>query len=149
MSIVYSEILVPLDGSPFAETALPHAVAIASKFGSHMTLVKVFETPHVYQAVAEQGVLMDVHQAAVKAALGYLDEVKANLEAEGVSVAIDFLEGEDVPAMILEAIEVIGADLVVMSTHGRSGLDRWMFGSVARRVTRHSQVPVVLIHPKV
>lgn len=149
MSISYSEILVPLDGSPFAETALPHAVAIASKFDSHMTLVKVFETPHVYQSVAEQGVLMDVHQAAVKDALNYLDGVKANIEAEGVSIAIDFLEGDDVSAMILEAIEEIGADLVVMSTHGRSGLDRWRFGSVAQRVTRHSPVPVVLIHPKV
>jgi nucleotide-binding universal stress UspA family protein len=50
--------------------------------------------------------------------------------------------------MILEAIEESGADLVVMSTHGRSGLDRWRFGSVAERVARHTSVPVVLIRPK-
>ena len=148
MSILYSKILVPLDGSTFAETALPHAIALASKFNSNLTLVKVFETPHVYQAAADQGVLMDIHQAAMKEASNYLERVKANLVAEGLSVTVDFMEGRDVPAMILEAIEETGADLVVMSTHGRSGLDRWRFGSVAQRVARHSPVPVVLVQSK-
>jgi len=58
---MYTSILVPLDGSSFAETALPHAITLASKFDSKLTMVKVFETPHVYQAVADQGVLKDIH----------------------------------------------------------------------------------------
>jgi nucleotide-binding universal stress UspA family protein len=145
---MYTNILVPLDGSAFAETALPHASALAAKFDCKITLVKVFETPHVYQSAVEQGVLMDIHEAAVKDASDYLEAQKVKLAAAGLSVEVDFIEGGNVAAMILEAIEESGADLVVMSTHGRSGLDRWRFGSVAERVARHASVPVVLIRPK-
>jgi nucleotide-binding universal stress UspA family protein len=146
---MYNNILVPLDGSAFAETALPHAGALAAKFGCKITLVKVFETPHVYQAIDKAaGVLEDIHLAAIKDATDYLEAQQAKLTAEGLSVEVDFIEGGNVAAMILEAIEESGADLVVMSTHGRSGLDRWRFGSVAERVARHTSVPVVLIRPK-
>jgi nucleotide-binding universal stress UspA family protein len=145
---MYTNMLVPLDGSPFAEIALPHATALASKFNSKLTLVKVFETPHVYQSVANQALLNDIHIAAIKEASDYLEAVKAKLTAEGFTVEIHFVEGDNVAAMLLEAIEASGADLVVMSTHGRSGLDRWRFGSVAQRVARHSPVPVVLIRPQ-
>lgn len=121
---MYTNILVPLDGSTFSETALPHASALAAKFGSKMTLVKVFETPHVYQAVADLGVLNDIHRAAIQEASDYLERVKATLASEGLPVEINFIEGGNVPSLILEAIEESGADLVVMSTHGRTGLDR-------------------------
>ena len=128
---VYTNILVPLDGSRFAETVLPHAIALASKFDCKVTLVKVFEIPQVYQSAANKDVLMDIHQAAVKDSSDYLDEVKNNLIAEGLKVEVNFIEGDNVPVLLLEAIEESKADLVVMSTHGRSGLDRWRFGSVA------------------
>ena len=91
---------------------------------------------------------MDIHQAAVKESSDYLDEVKDKLIAQGLQVEVNFIEGENVPVLLLEAIDGSKADLVVMSTHGRSGLDRWRFGSVAQRVARHSSVPIVLIHPK-
>lgn len=145
---MYTNILVPLDGSSFAETALLHATALASKFDSKLTLVKVFETPHIYQSAADQGVLKDIQMAAIKEAADYLETVKARLIADGFSVDIDFIEGGNVAAMILEAIEECGADLVVMSTHGHTGFDRWRFGSVAQRVARHTTVPIVLIRPK-
>jgi nucleotide-binding universal stress UspA family protein len=145
---MYTNILVPLDGSSFAETALPHATALAEKFDSLLILVNVFETPHVYGSSIEKGVLMDIHQAAVRESSDYLEEVKARLTNEGFKVEVNFIEGGNVPAMLLEAITESGADLVVMSTHGRSGLDRWRFGSVAQRVARHSPVPIVLIQPK-
>ena len=108
-----------------------------------MTLVIIFETPHFYQSIEEAGeVLDDIHQAAIRQASEYMEGVKANLTAEGLSVEIKVIEGGHVAGLILEAIEESGADLVVMSTHGRSGLDRWRFGSVAQRVARHSPVPV-------
>ena len=91
---------------------------------------------------------MDIHQAAVKDSSDYLHEVKNKLIAEGLKVEVNFIEGYNVPVLLLEAIEESRADLVVMSTHGRSGLDRWRFGSVAQRIVRHSSVPIVLIHPK-
>ena len=145
---MYTNILVPLDGSRFAETVLPHAIALASKFDCKVTLVKVFEIPQVYQSAANKDVLMDIHQAAVKDSSDYLDEVKDKLIAEGLKVEVNFIEGDNVPILLLEAIEESKADLVVMSTHGRSGLDRWRFGSVAQRIVRHSSVPIVLIHPR-
>ena len=146
---MYTNILVPLDGSPFSELALPHAAALASKFDCKITLVAVFETPHVYQAVMDKngGVLNDIHQAAIREVSDYLEGVKSSLVAEGLSVEYEFIEGGNVPAAILETIEESGADLIVMCTHGRTGLDRWRFGSVAQRVARHSPVPVVLIRP--
>jgi len=91
--------------------------------------------------------LNDIHQAAIWDVSDYLEGVKSRLVAEGLSVEYEFIEGGNVPAAILEAIEERGADLIVMSTHGRTGLDRWRFGSVAQRVARHSPVPVVLIRP--
>ena len=145
---MYTNILVPLDGSSFAEMALSHASALAAKFECKVTLVKVFENPHIYQAAVDQGVLEDIHRAAIKDASDYLESVKANLTAEGLSIELDLIEGDNVAAMLLEAIEECGADLVVMSTHGRSGFDRWRFGSVAQRVSRHTTVPIVLIRPK-
>jgi nucleotide-binding universal stress UspA family protein len=119
---MYTNILVPLDGSPFSELALPHAAALADKFDCKITLVTVFETPHIYQSFLDQN-------------------------GGGLSVDYEFIEGGNVPAAILETIEENGADLIVMCTHGRTGLDRWRFGSVAQRVARHSPVPVVLIRP--
>ena len=146
---MYTNILVPLDGSSFAETALPHASALATKFGCKITLAKAIKPAYFYQFVDNPaGVLKDIHLAARKQAADYLEGVKANLTAEGLSVTIDFIEGGDVPSMILEAIEESGADLVVMSTHGRSGLERWRFGSVAQRVARHATVTTVLVRPK-
>jgi nucleotide-binding universal stress UspA family protein len=147
--LMYTNILVPLDGSPFAESALPHAAALAGKFACKITLITVFETPHVYQAHlnGDDGVLNDIHQGALRQASDYLDEVKSNLDAEGLSVDIIVREGDNIPALILETTEESGADLVVMSTHGRSGLDQWRFGSVAQRVARHCSVPVVLVQP--
>jgi len=146
---MYTNILVPLDGSPFSESALPHAAALADKFACKITLITVFETPHIYQVVMDrdEGVLNDIHQAAIRDACDYLEGVKSRLGAQGLSVDYQCTEGGNIPALILESIEESGADLVVMSTHGRTGLDRWRFGSVAQRVARHSTVPVVLVHP--
>lgn len=146
---MYSHIIVPLDGSPFSESALPHATALAGKFDCKITLVTIFETPYVYQAVVDRddGVLNDIHQAAIRGACDYLEAVKSRLVAQGLSVDYECVEGDNIPALILEAVQKASADLVVMSTHGRTGLDRWRFGSVAQRVARHSSVPVVLIHP--
>ena len=142
---MYTNILVPLDGSSFAEVALPHASALAAKFECKVTLVKVVEVPQVYQSVTDQGVFEDIHRAATKDATDYLDSVKAKLIAEGLTVELDVIEGDNIAAMLLEAIEECGADLVVMSTHGRTGFDRWRFGSVAQRVARHATVTTVLV----
>ncbi len=145
---MYTNILVPLDGSAFAELALPHASALAAKFECKITLVKVCEPAHFYQSVDNiEGVMEDVRQAAVKETTDYLEAVKARLTADGLDVDIDFIEGGNVPSMILEAIEESGADLVVMCTHGRSGIERWRFGSVAERVARHTTVTTVLVRP--
>jgi len=147
---MYTNILVPLDGSPFSESALPHAAALADKFASRITLATVFETPHVYQAVMDrdEGLLNDIHQAAVRQTADYLEGVKSRLIAEGLAVDYIILEGSDIPALILETVEESGADLIVISAHGRTGLGRWRFGSVAQRVARHSPVPVVLVQPE-
>ena len=146
---MYENILVPLDGSNFAEIALPHAVAFAAKFGSKITLVSVFETPHIYQSVErDDGVLNDIHQAAIRGVSEYLERIKVDLIAQGLIVETTFIESANVPGALLQAIDDGGADLIVMSTHGRTGIDQWRFGSVAQRVARHTTVPVVLIRPK-
>ena len=141
---MYRKILAPLDGSETAECALAHVQAIATGCGvPEVQLLYVAEPipPGLYQSVAEG--------TAKRAAWGrdYLAGVKKRLAAEGMNVSGVMLEGKAAEA-IVDYASSNGVDLIVMSTHGRSGPSRWAFGSVADRVVRMSPVPVLMAVPR-
>ena len=139
---MYRKIVVTLDRSALAEQALTHAVEIAKAFGGRIALLTVVP---VMQQLMQNGSTINIDwDAEVAEDEQYLAGVLARVQEAGVQVSSEIRRG-DVAEEILRYIEEIGADLIVMSTHGRSGLGRWVYGSIADRVLRHSPVPVLLV----
>lgn len=136
---MFSTILVPLDGSQLSEQALPVAISLASASGAKLLLVRAAWTPRVSDLSPED---TEIHSIAV--AEDYLDALKTRLEAEGLTVdtAVPFAPADE---GILIETDLRHADLIVMSTHGRSGISRLLYGSVAEAVVAKSHVPVLLI----
>jgi nucleotide-binding universal stress UspA family protein len=131
-------ILVPLDGSPLAEAALPGVVALARRHGAEIVLLRVAH------ALALPGPnLVEAQVSVVQEAEAYLAEVLRRLGAEGVLASSAVRYGRT-PEEILDDIRVRRPDLVAMSTHGRTGLTHLLLGSVAEQVLRASPVPVLL-----
>lgn len=134
------QIVVPLDGSDLAEGALPHAAALATSLQLPIRLVHVllpglsFDAAHL----AASGEI----ESEVAA---YLDRIAAQLQADGRSVTTELQTG--VPALILLS-NLRPTDLVVIATHGRGGMERWLLGSVAEKLVRHAPGPVFLVRPK-
>jgi nucleotide-binding universal stress UspA family protein len=141
-------VLVPLDGSPFAEHALPWAVAIARKARARLRLALVHqppEPPPADKGTARMFTRMEVMLR--KSQRDYLRGVAARIKAEGpLQVATATLEGTPARA-IATYVDEIGVDLVAMTTHGRGGLERAWLGSVADELVRTLEVPVLLIRP--
>lgn len=137
------KILIPLDGSEMAEAAVAEARQLARPGASTLVLVRAAT------ALTLPGTdLIDMQLSAVREAEEYLAALKDRLEADGVrSIETHVWYGPAAPA-IVEAARLHGVDLIVMSTHGRSGLGRLVFGSVAESVLRGTAVPILLVRPK-
>lgn len=132
-------ILLPLDGSPLAERALAYAAALARRSTSRIVLVEAVQA-HTFPGT-------DLGSAQIKVtgdAEEYLKSIASGLDAEGISVETHVYYDHPIDA-ILDAARRQQADLIVMSTHGRSGLGRMLYGSVADQVLRHATVPVLLV----
>jgi nucleotide-binding universal stress UspA family protein len=132
-------ILAPLDGSHAAEAAMPYALRLAKATTGRLVLVRAA------LAVEPQGHDPAVREARATAeARAYLDLVIARLGTTGSAVETMALYGY--PAtQILSQSRRLPADLVVMATHARAGLGRWIFGSVADEIIRHASVPVLAV----
>ena len=144
-------LLVPLDGSEFSEAALPVAFELIQQLGGELLLMEVV-TP-VDQVVAAGGpggpIVVEVAdvEALLAAARQYLDGVAGRLSEQlGAPPPRDLRVG-DPAQMIADTAREHGVDLIVMSTHGRTGLARTAFGSVAGGVLRHASAPLLLVHP--
>ena len=145
-----STILVPLDGSAFSAKALPVAAAIARRTGALVHVVSVLD-PSAYVPFVPGEVLVPVMDTDALAARREADAEAvraeaARLVAEGVRAEGQLLEGTVVEALAEFAVSC-GADLVVMTTHGRSGLERLWLGSVATSFLQRAPCPVYLVRP--
>jgi nucleotide-binding universal stress UspA family protein len=145
---MFKRLLVPLDGSHLAESALPAALELAAKFDGEITLIRVVASPASMPSIDGRA-YGDLHFAMRKHILDeaemYLKLQKNSLRQQGYVVHYQVVEGESPAAIILDMLEAQDFDGLVMSTHGWSGLARWMFGSVADKIIRRADVPVVLI----
>jgi len=142
---MYERVLIPLDGSELAETILPFAERIAGPLDAEVLLLSVVEPMSAVAGLAGGAVVgPDALFLRQMEAKKYLGEVAARLEAKGLRVRT--LLGLGMPAgEIVEFAKAERADLIAMTTHGRSGLRRVVFGSVAEAVLRTAPVPVLMI----
>lgn len=143
----FKRILVPLDGSPLAEKALPLAISLAQKYKSQIILLQVlkfFVLPRCPHQEILPGETIEAYRPSYQEANNYLQAWQRPLCKQGLDICIrlqDTSPDQSVAAVIVSQ-EV---DLIVMATHGRGGLVRWLFGSVADQVVRGSHCPVLLV----
>lgn len=143
---MYKKILVPLDGSPLAEAVLPHAQALAKSEGAEIVLLSVPVTPNLEMLSRSPGLANRIIEETEKQTEAYLEAEVAKLTRDGTKVTSVMREGP-IPEVILAVADEMQIDVITMSTHGRSGIQRWLMGSVADRVVNHAHIPVMLIHP--
>jgi nucleotide-binding universal stress UspA family protein len=149
---MYQNILIPLDGSELAECSLEHAKAIAQ--GCKVADVILFRVVEPFSiqtlsalAKADDDSIQKVREQNLQDAKDYLLKVENNLKKQGIASRAVTVEGKAADA-ILSYTGKNNVDFIVMSTHGRSGISRFFFGSVAEKVSRHSRVPVLLLAPE-
>ncbi|MHB1457276.1 MAG: universal stress protein [Armatimonadota bacterium] len=144
---MYKKILLPLDGSELAEAAIPHAKSLALAFNAQITLISIIEPITMYTQPGMIGPVMDVPvdiEEEIDSAEKYLTEIKSKLDSENIKTDTVTLAGY--PAVqICDYAEDNAIDMIVMSTHGRSGIQRWVYGSVADRVLRAAKTPILLV----
>jgi nucleotide-binding universal stress UspA family protein len=142
---MYQRILVPLDGSALAEQVLQHVEPLAEKFGASIVLLQATQLLSSAQVAAAPPFDPTlVHEEERKTATTYLGEVQSRLQAKGYTVESRQPEGNPAEEIVHHARNV-GADLIAMATHGRTGLARVFLGSVAEEVVRKSFCPVLLV----
>lgn len=142
---MYKRLLLALDGSPPSERAIPHALALAKAFSAELHVIRVvpLAIPPGHTEGAPVAALSALATEADEAS-DYLNSVAAQLSAQGLTVQTMVRSG-DVADELLHQAAQSDADLIVMSTHGRSGVGRWVYGSVADRVLRQAEIPVLLV----
>lgn len=144
---MYQTILVPLDGSKLAECVLPHVEAsIRGSQAKRVIFVRVVEPFHqpTGDFVIDQNQVEKVEAEHKLVAEKYLKEITGQVKHEGLRVESAVLYGR-VFETLAEFAEKNKADLIVIATHGRSGVSRWVWGSVADRMLRSSCVPVLMV----
>jgi nucleotide-binding universal stress UspA family protein len=147
---LFKHIVVPLDGSGFAEAALPYALEIAAQFDSDITLLRVVMPPRIGEGALSPesaNYVINMRDDLYKEAIDYLQQQKGSLRQQNFRVHYQVVESDDIAAEIISAVRGADADTIVMCTHGRGGLSRWLFGSVATRLLQSAHVPVLVIRP--
>ena len=144
---MYKKILVPLDGSELAKKALDHAEKLAETFDSEIILFQVVPFMPIYGA-PELVTPFVVDEKQNEAAEKYLADLAEELKKRGFRASAKTKPGLQVAAEIIDFAKESKADLIVMCTHGRSGITRWVLGSVAHKVLTRAETPILLIHLK-
>lgn len=146
----FESIVVALDGSDRAETSIELATDFARAMGSRVVLLRTVpppfpvQSPYLPDAAAAMKQAMD---AGEEEAERYLAEIADDLKREGVDVETVVVVGKPATTGILEFVQTTGASLVAIATHGRGGVSRAVLGSVADKVVRGAEVPVLLSRP--
>jgi nucleotide-binding universal stress UspA family protein/CBS domain-containing protein len=152
----YSHVVVALDGSKLAEHVLPHAETLARRLGATVTLLRAItplEAVFLGEAATRTGAMSG---AAVETtpvtkemrldAVQYLTAIRDRLEGRGLTVECEYPEGRRPAEAIVQRARHLGADLIAMTTRGRTGLGRAILGSVADEVLRTAPCPVMIVH---
>lgn len=140
----YKKILVPLDGSETSEAILPEIEKLASVSKANIALLYVVPIPIIPGGIEPIVNYQPITDTLIKDAEAYLRKIEKRLKGKGFTVESHLQEGNEAQR-ILEHAEGEDIDLIAMSTHGRSGVSRWLLGSVAEKVIRHANKPILLV----
>jgi nucleotide-binding universal stress UspA family protein len=144
---VYQKILVPLDGSELANCIVPHVKTIADGCNTKEVILLHVIEPIYYALVGSPLIDAEAIQEELrKKAEEYLRQTRSLLDKKGLGIRAEVKEGSPAET-IVDFAQENQVSLIVMATHGRSGIRRWFLGSVADKVVRSSHVPVLLIRP--
>jgi nucleotide-binding universal stress UspA family protein len=145
---MFRKILVPLDGSSLAEKALPYATSLAEKYSAELILAQAL-SPLPVMPVGEFGVLPydfgPIHAKEEERAIEYLSNAKEKLATQGIPARTAVIKGRSEADAIVDLAGQEEVDLIVKTTHGRSGLSRWVYGGVATKVLQQAPCPVLLV----
>ncbi len=144
---MYKKILVPLDGSELAKRALDQAGKLAKTFDAEIILFQVVPFMPIYGS-PELVTPLIVDEKQKETAEKYLADLVEELKGKGLKVTATVKTGQQVAVEIIDFAKESGADLIVMCTHGRSGITRWMLGSVALKLLTRGEKPILLIRSK-
>jgi nucleotide-binding universal stress UspA family protein len=151
MSKNYKHILIPLDGSKLAELALENGMNLAELSGADVTLLQVVQpAEHIIGLDTAHPIYLDQQWETQRGlAHDYLNGVHRRVNGKEIKIDTAVALGQAAET-ILDYTHDHPVDLIVMATHGRSGVQRWVFGSVAEKVLRGADVPVLLVraHPE-
>jgi len=140
---MYDDILLPTDGSDGIAAAATHAAALADRFDATVHVLSVVDTRNRFESPTG-GLSAEAWADAERERADHAVEKTVAALPDAVPVETDIVEGVPKTA-ILDYVDERGMDLVVMGTHGRTGLDHYLIGSVAEKVVRRSPVPVVTV----
>ena len=143
----YQNILVPIDDSPISYAAVEHAEKIAQAFGSHITILSVLAVDPMigvdfYKTIPS---ITEYILAAEKNAQGRLDDLQDTLLGHGIQVTTRIARDVSTATAILNVADEINTDLIVMGSHGRTGLKKLVLGSVAQEVLSRCPLPVMIV----
>ena len=142
---MFHKILVPLDGSEAAEAALETATYLASMSKGEIELVRVQLPPNQFGFTSEADVPQAYFDEERDLCQAYLEPIALRLSQAGLRVKCTVLKGPDFARSILEAAVDSGSNLIVLTSHGRTGLTKVLLGSVAESVSRRAPCPVMII----
>jgi len=149
---MYKHIMVPLDGSELAECVIPHVEAIAGGCNVNtVTLIRVIEPLKLYGGVESRLSPEERHRLeedSINIAKEYLDKIAEQLKSKGISAETEVVFGEHVVEEMVDYAEESEVDLAIISTHGRSGVGRWVWGSNADRLLKSAHMPVLMVRPQ-
>ena len=143
---MFKHLLVPIDGSSTSQLAVEKAIGLAQKFDSRVSAIFVID-PYPFTGVGTDFAYGQAEylNAATAEANGAIQAAKAQFEAAGVAVETSVVEAHATWRGVVQTAESKQADLIVMGSHGRSGLEKLVLGSVTQAVLSHTKCPVLVV----
>lgn len=144
--MLYQHILVPIDGSETSMIAMKEAIKLGKALKSKITVVQVMALdPFIADAYVKTGQTNDLIERTRTYLLDILEHAKQEFADEDITVETKLLEGFVVHEEIIQAAQDLNADLIVMGSHGRTGVRKLVLGSVAQKVLGESHIPVLIV----
>ena len=142
----YQHFLVPVDGSPTSLVAVEHAINFAKTLNSKITLVQVLTLdPYIAAEYLSSTQTNDLIERARKSILDNLATAEQKFTEAGITVDVQLLEGQVIQNELLKAAKSLNVDLIIMGSHGRTGLKKLFLGSVTQNILSETDIPVLVV----